>query len=166
MSKITKQRTLSETASALATKVPPYQLWRTLPAEAFNEARRLQVMGHVGLHMSNIKEWKGAIAGDAAYAVNIALSMEIPDEIDYPVDARMTLLLYCALDGSAGAAVVLAYLLRKMPLDGTMKSRLAASWLVRNIRKSRRDTAAPLNRKSFARCSIAAKLVGRGKVAS
>jgi hypothetical protein len=92
--------------------------------------------------------------------------MEIPNDIDYPVDARMTLLLYCALDGSAGAAVVLAYLLRKMPLDGPMKSRLAESWLVRNIRKSRRDTPAPLHRKSFARCSIAAKLVGRGEVAS
>jgi hypothetical protein len=166
MSKLTKQRTLSETAAALATKPQPYKLWRMLPAEAFDDARRLEVMGHVGLYMSNIKEWKDAVAGDAACAVKIALNMEIPDEIDYPLDARMTLLLYCALNGSAGAALVLAHLLRKMPLDGPTRNRLATSWLVRNLRIGRRDTVAPLRRRYFARHSIAAQLLGSGEDAS
>jgi hypothetical protein len=133
MSKITKQRTLSETVAALAAKPQPYQLWRMLPAEAFNEVRRLEVMSHVGLYMSNIKKWKDAVAGDAACAAKIALSMEIPDEIDYPVDARMTLLLYCALNGSAGASLVLAHMLRRMPLEQKLKSRLATSWLTHNL---------------------------------
>jgi hypothetical protein len=164
MSKTTKQKTLSATAAALTTKPQPYQLWRMLPAEAFDEVRRLEVMGHVGLYMSNIKEWKAAVAGDSAHAVKIALSIEIPDEIDYPVDARMTLLLYCALNGSAAPALVLAHLLRKMPLDGPMRNRLATSWLVRNLRMARRNTVAP-SRGSFAHRSIAAQLLGRGKSA-
>ena len=133
MSKITKQTTLSETAAALATKPQPYKLWRMLTAEAFDEVRRLEVMGHVGLYMTNIKEWRDAIAGGAACAVKIALSMEIPGEIDYPVDARMTLLLHCALNGSAGASLVLAHMLRRMPLEQKLKSRLATSWLTHNL---------------------------------
>lgn len=133
MSKITKQRTLNETAVALATKPPPYKLWRMLPAEAFDEVCRLEVMGHVGLYMSSIREWKDAVAGDAACAVKIALSMEIPSEIDYPVDARMTLLLYCALNGSAGASLVLAHMLRRMPLERKLKSRLVTSWQKHNL---------------------------------
>jgi hypothetical protein len=133
MRKISKQRTLSETAAALVTKPQPYKLWRMVPAEAFDEVRRLEVMGHVGLYMASIREWKDAVAGDAACAVKIALSMEIPDEIDYPVDGRMTLLLYCALNGSPGASLVLAHMLRRMPLERKLKSRLATSWLTHNL---------------------------------
>jgi hypothetical protein len=134
MSKITKQRTLSETAAALATKPEPYKLWRMLPAEAFDEVRRLEVMGHVGLYMSSIKEWRDAIAGDAAAVVGIGLRMRIPDKIGYPVDARMTLLVHTALNGSPGVALVLSHMLRQMPLEHKLKSRLATSWLAHNLR--------------------------------
>jgi hypothetical protein len=158
----TKQKMLSETAAALATNPQPFKLWRTFPAEAFSEARRLEVMGHVGLHMANIKEWKDAVAGDAACAVRIALHMEIPDEVTYPVDARMTLLLYSALNGSAAAALVLAHLLRKMPLDGPMKNGLATSWLARNLRTACPTVVSP-RRRSYARRSIAAQLLGDGE---
>jgi hypothetical protein len=126
MSKITKQTTTAE----LAMKPQPYALWRTFPAESFDEVRRLEIMCHVGSFMTNIKEWKDAIAGDAASAVRIALGMKIPDEINYPVDARMTLLAHAALNGSAGAALVLAHMLRQMPLEPKLKNRLATSWLV------------------------------------
>jgi uncharacterized Rossmann fold enzyme len=131
----TKQKKLSETAEELSLILRPHQLWRTIPADAFDEHRRLQVLGHVAEYLTTIKEWKEALAGDAACAVRIALQMRIPDDhICYPVDARMTLLLHCALNGSAAAALVLAHLLRKMPLDGAHKNRLATSWLVRNFR--------------------------------
>jgi hypothetical protein len=130
-----KQKKLSETAEALSLVHWPHQLWRTIPADAFDEHRRLQVLGHVGEYLTTIKEWKEAIAGDAACAVRIALQIHIPDDrISYPVDARMTLLLHCALNGSAAAALVLAHLLRKMPLDNAHKNQLATSWLVRNFR--------------------------------
>jgi hypothetical protein len=48
----------------------------------------------------------------------------------------MTLLVHSALNGSAAAALVLANLLRRMPLDVRDKSRLATSWLVRCLEKS------------------------------
>jgi hypothetical protein len=87
------------------------------------------------MFMSTIKEYRSAIAGDAACAARIALRMVVPDEIGYPTDARMTLLLHSALRGSAGAALVMAHMLRKMPLDHKLKNRLATSWLVRNLRR-------------------------------
>jgi hypothetical protein len=76
MSKIATQRTLSETAAMLAARKPqPYELWRTLPAEDFDEVRKLEVACHIGVFMSTIKEYRSAIAGDAACAARIALRM-------------------------------------------------------------------------------------------
>jgi hypothetical protein len=132
MSKVTKQKMLSQTAAELEKRPQPHALWRTLRAESFDEVRRLEVICHVGLFMTNIKEWRDAIAGDAAAAVGIALRMTIPDAITYPVDARMTLLVYTALNGSAGAALVVAHILRQMPIEQKLRSQLAASWLTRN----------------------------------
>jgi hypothetical protein len=160
MSKITKQRKLSETAAMLAAMKPhPHELWRTLPAEDFDEVRKLEVACHIGRYMSTIKEYRNAIAGDAACAAMIALRMEVPDEIDYPTDARMTLLLHNALRGSAGAALVMAHMLRKMPLEHELKNRLAKSWLGRNLRHPRNE-AAP-NERLFVRRSIASQLLGK-----
>jgi hypothetical protein len=160
MSKITKQRKLSETAEMLAAKKPhPHELWRTLPAEDFDEVRKLEVACHIGMHMSTIKEYRNAIAGDAACAARIALRMEVPDEIDYPTDARMTLLLHNALWGSAGAALVMAHMLRKMPLDHKLKNHLAKSWLGRNL--SRPGCEAAPRERLFVRRSIASQLLGK-----
>jgi hypothetical protein len=160
MSKITKQRKLSETAEMLAARKPhPHELWRTLPAEDFDEVRKLEVACHIGMYMSTIKEYRNAIAGDAACAARIVLRMEVPDEIDYPTDARMTLLLHNALRGSAGAAIVMAHMLRKMPLDRKLKNRLASSWLVRNL--SRRGSETAPSECLFVRRSIASQLLGK-----
>jgi hypothetical protein len=71
-----------------AKPVMPQELWRTIPAQAFDEVRRLGVACHVGMFLTTIKEWKAAIAGDAACAVRIAMNMPIPiDHFDYPTDA-------------------------------------------------------------------------------
>jgi hypothetical protein len=162
MSKITKQRKLSETAAMLAAKGPqPYELWRTLPASDFNEIRKLEVACHIGMFMTTIKEYRAAIAGDAACAAGIALRMAIPDEIDYPTDARMTLLLHNALMGSAGAALVMAYMLRMMPLDHQLKQRLVKSWLIRNQPRSSNEGAALDRERLFVRRSIASQLLGK-----
>jgi hypothetical protein len=162
MSKITKQRKLSETAAMLAARKPqPYELWRTLPAEAFDEVRKLEVACHIGIFMSTIKEYRSAIAGDAACAARIALRMVVPDEIDYPTDARMTLLLHSALRGSAGAALVIAHMLRKMPLDYELKNRLATSWLVPNLRRPGSEAAPQSRERLFVRRSITSQLLGK-----
>jgi hypothetical protein len=123
--------------------------------------RKLEVACHIGLHMSTIREWKDAIAGDAASAIGIVLRMKIPDEITYPVDARMTLLLHNALRGSDGAALAMAHVLRKMPLGAAVKNRLAMSWLVRNLHRAGDGSAAPTRGRLRARRSIAAQLLGK-----
>lgn len=162
MSKITKQRKLSETAAMLAArKPPPYKLWRTLPAEDFDEVRELEVACHVGMFMSTIKEYRPAIAGDAACAAGIALCMVIPDEIDYPTDARMTLMLHSALMGSAGAAIMMAHMLRKMPLDHKLKNRLARSWLGRKPSRPGSEVAPRGSKPLFVRRSIATEPHGK-----
>jgi hypothetical protein len=112
----TKQKMLSETAAALAEKPYPCRLWRMIPADAFGEFSRLAVCTYIVKFSPRDIEWRKAIAGDAAYAVRIAMRMQIPDEVTYPVDARMSLLVYSAVNGSAAAALVLAHLLRKMPV--------------------------------------------------
>jgi hypothetical protein len=165
MSKI-KQKMLSETAAALAKEPYPCRLWRMIPADAFNESHRLAVCAYIVEFSPRDIEWRRAIAGDAACAVRIALRMKIPDEVTYPVDARMSLLLYSAFNGSAAAALVLAHLLRKMPLDPPLKNQLAASWLVRDHPIGRPDIVAPSRRRSYARRSIAAQLLGSGENAS
>jgi hypothetical protein len=162
----TKQKMLNETAAALAEEPYPCRLWRMIPADAFGESSRLAVCTYIVEFSPRDIEWRKAIAGDAAHAVRIALGMEIPDEVTYPVDARMSLLLYSALNGSAAAALVLAHLLRKMPLDGHIKNRLATSWLVRNLPIDCPDTVKPQRRRPHARRSIATQLLGSGEDAS
>ena len=60
----------------------------------------------------------------------------------------MMLLLYCALKGSAEAALALSSLLRKMPLEEMLRNRLAASWLVhsRHVDESGELDVAPRRR--------------------
>ena len=160
MSKITKQTKLSETAAAIANDVRPYpfRLWRMIPAEEFDQSRKFAVSAHMATCAIGDVEWRRAIAGDATCAIRIALHMEVPDEVTYPVDATMTLLVYSALNGSAAAALVLAHLLRRMPFDGPLKDRLATSWLVRNLRLARPGVTAPARRRVHARWPIAAQL--------
>jgi hypothetical protein len=43
----TKQKMLSETAAALAKEPYPCRLWRMIPAEAFDESRRLAVCAYI-----------------------------------------------------------------------------------------------------------------------
>ena len=81
-----------------------------------------------------IDTWRAAIHGDAPSAIRLALRMEHPSQITARTDLTMTVLLNCALNGSAGAALVLSHALRQMPLDGVLKRRLATSWLANNLR--------------------------------
>jgi hypothetical protein len=132
MRKVRKQKTLAESAAVIAAAGPrPFELWRLIPARAFDQSRKYAVGAYIGTCAAGDVEWRRAIAGDAACAVRLALRMEVPDEISYSIDARMTLLVFAALNGSPAAALVLANLLRRMPLDGPNKYRLADSWLAR-----------------------------------
>lgn len=120
----------------------PFELWRSIPAERFDLSRRFAVAAYLATCAGADVEWRRAIAGDAT----CALRMEVPDEITYNVDARMTLLLYCALDGGGEAALVLARLLRRMPIGEPLKERLATSWLVDKLSSARSASAASSRR--------------------
>ena len=148
MSRIPDQSTPAETAAAVAA---PFELWRSIPAERFDLSRRLAVAAYLATRAGGDVEWRRAIAGDATCAIRMALRIEVPDEITYPVDDIMTLLLYCALDGSGAAALVLAHLLRRMPIDEPLRERLATSWLVRNLRSARPATPPSSRRRSVER---------------
>lgn len=146
MSKVTNHRTLGRAAEADAgdSRMHPVRLWRTVPAEDFDRSRRFAVGAYVASLANRGIEWRQAVAGDRACAVRIALRMQVPDEFSAEVDATMTLLAHCALGGSAAAALVLAHLLRRMPLDRPRRNRLATSWLVRNVGLGRNGIAAAL----------------------
>ena len=165
MSKITRttQRTLAETLEAIADDPTtyPFRLWRMVPAEDFDQSRRFGVGAHIAKCAIGDVEWRRAIAGDATCAIRIALRMEVPDEITYPVDATMTLLAYSALNGSAAAALVLRHLLRRMPIEGPLRDRLAKSWLVRNLGLASSDAAAAPRCRSRARRSSGSQPSGR-----
>jgi hypothetical protein len=109
-------------------------LWRTVPAHGFDFKRRAAVADCMRRTASTIDVWRKAFRGDAASAMGLALRMEIPSEITVRADFVMTVLLHSALRGSAGAALVLSYLLRRMPIDRVLRRRLATSWLANNFR--------------------------------
>jgi hypothetical protein len=138
------------------------QFWRTVPADGFDAARRAAVTDCMHRTSSTIKVWRDAIGGDAASAIGLALRMEAAPRITPRTDFTMTVLLACALRGSAGAALVLSHLIRRMPIEGSAKNRLATSWLVRNLEAHLRGLERPKGvTRSRRRPSIAAQLLGK-----
>lgn len=109
-------------------------LWRTVLAHDFDPTRRAAVADCMRRTSSTIDVWRKAVGGDAASAMSLALRKGIPSEITICTDFKMTVLLHSALGGSAGAALVLSSLLRRMPIDGVLRRRLATSWLAQNFR--------------------------------
>jgi hypothetical protein len=111
-----------------------FRLWRTVPADGFGPAQRAAVVECVQRTSSTIGIWRAAIRGDAPSAIRLFLKSRSPSQITARTDLMMTALLNCALNGSAGAALVLSHALRRMPLDRVLKRRLATSWLANNLR--------------------------------
>jgi hypothetical protein len=108
--------------------------WRTFPADSFgpNTRRRLsEVLDRISAPNS---VWRQALQGDAASAVHVVLRTQRVETITSRTDLMMTALARCALEGSAGAALVLAHALRVLPLENReVARRLGASWLVHNL---------------------------------
>jgi hypothetical protein len=78
-------------------------------------------------------QWLSALRADAPTSIAIAIGVMPIDKIDLEADLAMSALALCALDGSAGAALVLSHILRRTPLDHPFGRDLAASWLVLNL---------------------------------
>jgi len=116
------------------------EYWRTRPAFDFGATELEELETCVRSILSTDKDWRAAVRGDPAAAIRLALSQKPPELITLKTDLTMTVLLRRALDNAA-AALVLSLKLRSMPLDRFHRSRLATSWLVRNLYLSR-DRAA------------------------
>jgi hypothetical protein len=107
--------------------------WRTFPADEFgsNARRRLgEVLDRIS---ATNPVWQLALRGDAAAAVCIALQTRRDETITSRTDLLMTALMRCALEGSAGAALILSHSLRQLPLENRNDARLGVSWLAYNL---------------------------------
>ncbi|MDB5638422.1 MAG: hypothetical protein JWP51_3330 [Bradyrhizobium sp.] len=111
----------------------PLQAWRTLPARAFDAAKRRAVAASVATISSTWEDWRKAVGSDAPAAIKLALSLNPRKKISLRVDLVMTVLLRCALEGNAAAALVLSHLLRRMRIDPSVRHQLSTSWLAYNL---------------------------------
>ena len=123
--------------------VTPLEWWRTMPADHLGDVERL----HLGATLEKIcvmkdHQWLSALRGDAAASIAIAIGAMPIDQVTLEVDLAMSALMLCALDGSAGAALVLSHILRRTALDHPFAEDLSASWLVFNLYRA-------LNAKGF-----------------
>ena len=114
--------------------------WRTIPAEAFDDATKAEVITFVGSTTTTIPEWRRAISGDAEAAISMVMHCKVPTSIGIKVDFPMTVLLSCAFD-DPGAAHMLSRKLSQMPLETRLRTKLATSWQVANLLSSLRRSA-------------------------
>ncbi|MGO3933699.1 hypothetical protein NP284_35955 [Rhodopseudomonas pseudopalustris] len=91
-------------------------------------------------------EWVGAMRGDPAASIAIALEVLPIANITLQVDLALSAVLLNALDGNAAAALMLSHLLRQTKLDHPFGKELAVSWLVSNLRDALK-TRKPVARK-------------------
>jgi hypothetical protein len=109
--------------------------WRTIPAEAFDDATKAEVIAFVRATTTTIPEWQRAISGDAEAAIGMVIHCKAPSSIGIKVDFPMTVLLSCACDDPA-AALELARKLRQMPLEEGLRTKLATSWQIASLLSS------------------------------
>ena len=114
--------------------------WRTIPAEAFDDATKAEVIAFVRATTSTIPEWQRAIAGDAEAAISMVVHCKAPTSISIKVAFPMTVLLSCAFD-DARAALMLSHELRQMPIKAQLRAKLATSWQDASLLASLRRTA-------------------------
>ncbi len=108
---------------------PPTRWWRLLPACAFHEDA-LRAMRSVASQVEFLGEprWRAAVAGDAASAIAIALSMSPRGPFRQKFDLAMTVVAVCACEGSSAACVVVGNVIVNLPRAGDREADLADEW--------------------------------------
>jgi hypothetical protein len=120
--------------------VTPLEWWRTMPANHLGETPQLVLRGTLSkISLMQGRQWLAAIRGDAAASIAAAIEAMPIDQISLEVDLMMTALMVCALDGNAGAALVLAHILHRVPLEHPFAQELSLSWLALNLRRGRQN---------------------------
>jgi len=116
--------------------VTPLEWWRTMPADHLGDAQRLHLRATMEkICVMNGHQWLSAFRGYAAASVAIAVAIgAMPiGQVTLEVDLAMSALTLCAFEGSAGAAMVLAHILRRTQFDHPFGKDLSASWLALNL---------------------------------
>jgi hypothetical protein len=110
--------------------VPTWQLWRSLPANAFDAAQQAELNDLLGrVRPLHVEHWNAALAGDAAASVALALRMSGVDVLGTTRhDLVMSMVLVHALAGSAAARTVLAFTLDRRRYLGENVDPLVRSW--------------------------------------
>ena len=106
--------------------------WRTISAEAFDDATKAEVIAFVRSTTTTNPEWQRAVSGDASAAIRMVMHCKAPESIGIRVDFPMTVLLSCAFE-EPGAALMLSQKLCQMPLEARLRRKLATSWQVANL---------------------------------
>jgi hypothetical protein len=114
--------------------VTPLEWWRTMPADHLGDVQRRHLNATVEkICVMKDRQWLSALQGDAAASIALAIGAMPIDQVTLEVDLAMSTLALCALEGSAGAAVVLAHVLRRTPLEHPFGKDLSAFWLAHNL---------------------------------
>lgn len=112
----------------------PLEWWRTMPADHLDDAQLFCLRATVAkISVMKDHQWLSALRGDAAASIAIAIGAMPIDRVTVEVDLAMSALALCALEGSAGAALVLSHFLRRTALDHPFGKDLSASWLALNL---------------------------------
>lgn len=134
--------------------VTPLEWWRTMPANHLGDAQRLHLRATLEkICVMKDHRWLSALQGDAAASIAIAIGAMPIVQVTLEVDLAVSALALCALEGSAGAALVMTHILRRTALDHPFGKDLSASWLALNLcraltAKSHRST--PRRRSKYA----------------
>jgi hypothetical protein len=105
-----------------------------MPADNYGDAQLLHLRATMAkISVMKDPQWLFALKGDAAASVAIAIGAMPIGKVTLEVDLAMSALALCALEGSAGAALVLAHILRRASLDHPFGKDLSASWLALNL---------------------------------
>lgn len=114
--------------------VTPLEWWRTMPADHLGDVERRHLRATLEkICVLKDHQWLSASQGDAAASIAIALGAMPIDRITLEVELAMSALALCALESSAGAALVLSHILRRTPLDHPFGRDISASWLALNL---------------------------------
>ncbi|WP_143275395.1 hypothetical protein [Bradyrhizobium canariense] len=108
---------------------PPTRWWRLLPPSDFHPDA-IRAMRSVASQVEFFGEprWRAAVAGDAASAIAIVLSMKPKGPFRQKFDLAMTALAACACEGNAAACVVIGNIILNLSRGSDKESDLADAW--------------------------------------
>ncbi|MDN4987102.1 hypothetical protein QY049_28465 [Bradyrhizobium sp. WYCCWR 13022] len=109
----------------------PLIWWRSVPASDFHSSAIDVMRGTIAnIEMLHEPRWRKAVAGDAASAFNLALSIDPTGLGQSKLNLAMTALVICAHEGNPTACVVVASVINRTK-GIRAKEELAYSWALR-----------------------------------